>query len=303
MTYSKGCYCNLLESAPFADGGKVAQAHYDALKAFGGELAPQVLGPNFLYELPELRRTAKQIFKKRSARDFRKDLSSDYLGWNFGIKPLIHDLRTLTRLLKGVDQRIQWHKDNSGKPVRVHFQADVTPADAITSVPSPAATSWSFHNHVNEMKMTYRASALVIFDFPQRSLLEDRVRYLGDVMGFTRPLSVLWEATPYSFVVDWVYDVSDLAERFSLNSWDVKYRILKAGYSVSTVFGTEGRVYGGYPVDNGYNFTVTCDRYEKIYRRRPRIPAGFPFPSPELPGIPQLLLGLALFGQKYNRTF
>jgi len=282
---------------PGPDQGKFDQACWDALRAFAGELSPQMLGGNFFWELPQLATVHKSLLKRGGS--LLKRASSAFLGWEFGIAPFIGDLRRLNRLTNSLANRLDWYRRNSGSPVKVHFKADVSP-DFSNSQPTGPSGWLLTSGWINSLTVTFTATATVRFVMPHRSLLEDKLRYLGSVMGFDRPLSFAWEATPYSFVVDWVYDVGRLADQFSADFWDVPFEVLEAGYSLQSDMSAEVREWAAYNWPSAGQFALTATGSVSSYKRRNGIPAGSPFPSLEVPGLKPLVLGLALLGQRYG---
>jgi hypothetical protein len=131
-----------------------------------------------------------------------------------------------------------------------------------------------------------------------------------DRFGINLSLSDLWEVVPFSFVVDWFYDVQSLAERFDFTNLPAQIVIndfcesVKFGYSESHSFELEDIVTipQDWSVGNwALSPVVSFPRYEEdVYYRR----AGSPtvsredFPNLTCPKGMQIILGSALIGSR-----
>lgn len=195
----------------------------------------------------------------KTARPLRKkDIADQWLSLQYGWKPLLTDVYdTVT----GAHKR----EKNFPKVLRAS-------ASASSERPHPSqitGVGWS-----TSSKRTSRyVSKYTILAFPDAVLAEPAA------IGITNPLTVLWEVTPWSFVVDWFYPVGNYLDQLSADhGW-----IFSSG-CLTTFEKCTGYDGGGFSktTQSGPNRTVETQYYyrsaELVEMSRMSL-SGFPSPD------------------------
>lgn len=181
--------------------------------------------------------------------------ASNYLQWKFGWAPLMGDMRDSLELFKKqvqVDNLIVSNVRNLRVDNKWDFQ-----------VGGNAGVNRVYGNGVNitTVKLWCR-------------LDPNGYRRAGQAMGLDNPLGILWELTPWSFVVDWVLPVGSFLEALMTRS----YLDFVGGYAAVKGQGSNRIVVPKWPdplaVENRVEMKI--DRFG--YRRVPY--HSLPFPRP-----------------------
>jgi hypothetical protein len=195
-----------------ADGQGYANDAFYALKPDLTQLSV----PNFLLELDDVPRLF-QVWK--SNLSLLKNLANARLNWSFGWKPLVGDLEAIRRVLRSVlQQTIEWN-NKAGTLIRKSHQ--FAPLDAVQSgnFSYGAGYSVDWTGHATARVSAYqRYKTLQIADM----VAAERVlRSLLDSLGFELNPRILWDALPFSFVLDWFFDVGSWIQRFKVDTLEL----------------------------------------------------------------------------------
>lgn len=268
----------------------------EALQFFAsGCVQQETLLPATLWEIPEVKRIVSLVsptfLKKFGGRRVDKALAAAYLGYQFGIKPLIGDAMAVHSVATGLLKHIQWLRKTNGKPVRVRFSKRLPSISSTPSIPS-TGSGWVFseeHEHL------FLAWATIQYDVSHLSDMELSLRILVRQLGFDKPLSVLYELMPWSFVLDWVISVGDWLNTYS-PSISLRYHIIDSGHSVKKT--TRGRATHYFFLNRG-NSPKDYSWWEKSqYERRPGLNTSLSSLSLNDLNVRQLGLSIALAVQK-----
>lgn len=194
-----------------------------------------------ILELGDLKKLIPGLLNKASTGlDAGKAVSSDaagqWLTWNWGVLPLVGDLDSLNGFMERFDAFVlKWNSyvdsntildfhdtifDRSWQDAKVDATVNTTSltlaGEQYTSVGSAQFTA-KLHLYVRPRK------------FDEDNLFSKKLRALG----LDRPLAGLWEATPFSWLVDYITNVGDVIEDFerSLGDIIVPYDFVDGGYS------------------------------------------------------------------------
>lgn len=258
---------------------------------------------NFLYELRELPGQIMDLLVRIASIRYHfpnaltvGDISGDYLAWSFGWEPLFADLASIFNIMFMVNDRLDHLKRTFGKSVKAGYSQvleDFRGEEECgwgTHVPSPVNFA-NVRSLCVRRKRVFRVTARVKNNLDFLDDFQGQLRgYLG-ALGFTNPLKVVWNALPFSFIVDWFLDVSNFLSAFltlqHAADWDVD--------RVSSSVTTEAR----------YSFRVTSSagviveqrvgsQFARLYQRW----KGFPIDPLEIailsPSAKQLSLLAAL---------
>lgn len=273
---------------------------------------------NFIAELKDVKRFPELVRKwTRSS----KDVSDKFLGVNFGVLPFASDITAITARLKNLGPNIdRWNRD--ADDVRVlNGHVDFTPDGSFTNqtgyigktkqghqfyfdLPANRTYAFGYDSKLSgtiryELHRTIKCVAHAYY-VPIRlpSDLSDDIK--REVWGFSKPLTAIWNAIPFSFVVDWFTNVGDLIHAFENKAPLLKVKLLSAGYSIKIDTRIVMRV--GVNGDSSMGVYSYSDKY---YQRIPLSPtaifeAGRSYGSLQFNLIDssQALLGSALLHQR-----
>jgi hypothetical protein len=184
----------------------------------------KTLGTSLRAQLDTFLSFAKIILKGGSVsstlRQLLRSTADGYLQAQFNILPLLKDIHAVMHVMSTVDERIRSLILGVGKKQTKHFR--FTWAEfpyAITATrgpyilgPSPAvpvqigATKWTATTH-HEASIF---NAEIQYNYKLTGWEIEHARLLGylDALGININPAIIWNAIPYSFIVDWVLSVS-----------------------------------------------------------------------------------------------
>jgi hypothetical protein len=197
--------------------------------------------PNFLFELKDLKRilpSRQRISElseslktfvgnpfrnsKRFANDVLDETSSQYLNAKFGYLPLIDDVFKLIEDFKNFNQRIDTFLQQGKKPQVGHYK-EVVPA--FTSESTSSGDSWyDFSTETAYSDVTYVLTLKYGYtvNIPKLYVPSTFARYVG----FRSNPRILWDALPFSFVLDWVLKIGKMLESFDDGAIPVSLHII-----------------------------------------------------------------------------
>lgn len=188
---------------------------------------------NFIIELIEmctgnidrLRDLIKNYWK--AAEKFRKHYTEtgDYwLAWNFAWKPFMNDLKSFLSIYSRAEKRLKWLCKRNRLPTKVKYRekqsftrtvsCDVyRPGRTPGQTDLPDTLPYSITGTLECVyTVTLASHAWVRFDIPDWAcqMFWLGKRYVGAIMlGFGNPLKIAWEATPFSWLLDWFVNQRD----------------------------------------------------------------------------------------------
>lgn len=186
-------------------------------------------------------------------------VSGSYLAWEFGGAPFIGDLEKLAGLVGAIQKRIQELKDSWGKETRLKYvRKDVVSIPFIRDWVSlgynyPICPMGNYEIYQRWHRTDVRFTARLTQFLEGLDTLGGYLRVLAAATGFNNPLKVVWETIPFSFVVDWVFNVSKLFEAVTAqplqglwNVYDVCYTVVDSSeYLIRCRDIQQGNLYGG----------------------------------------------------------
>jgi len=166
--------------------------------------------------------TAPPATRKRNWR--KKQVADKWLELHFGWVPLVQDIGTSIDALCGSASAIQ--------KSRVRGRGTAQFSLGVQNERSEDNEAIRYHTDYVHGIYGCRAGAVVSVANPNQ--------FLANQMGFVNPLSVAWEAVPFSFVVDWFSNagqvISSMTDFVGLNiefAWTTEYANVTRDYSHS----------------------------------------------------------------------
>jgi len=216
-----------------------------------------------LKDLPSLPRTIANIaqFGSFLVRNLHRNLprigqtlrqalrtgSDGYLQVQFNILPLLSDISGISTALANYQKRINALIDQQGKRRVKHFslplQEYADPAAVSTTFQPPGSppywgsTRWSYAmshavRYVYTEPTIFHAQIEYNFNFTQFQLANARVLGLLDQLGVNLNPAIIWNALPWSFVVDWVISVQRWLTGFKQGNMDPVINIRRFLWSI-----------------------------------------------------------------------
>jgi len=163
-----------------------------------------------------------------------KTASEIHLQYGLGLRPFVNDVLSMFELMNTFRKRFvdfftrmgtlqirHWHQDLSladrrvlSGPIVTHG-GTIVPPEAWSVVYEIDRSSWSFtQDHVTPLVTScrYSATMIYIYECPQLAQRYKTLLVVLDSLGVNWDPSILWEAVPFSFVIDWFINVGDWME-------------------------------------------------------------------------------------------
>lgn len=287
-----------------------------AFTAINSQFPEKISLGNFLLELKDLPAMALDVVSKfktwKAAIEAGKagppprltigELASDHLAWNFGYAPFIGDLATLGKLLVLAADRLAHLKRTRGKQVKAGFSMvhDYGGTPIVLPVLYRGWVSNTGRSSIRivrtHLECHMRAGGHVYHDMRYLDGPEGTLRAIAGIAGFTNPFKVAWNAMPFSFVADWLFNVSNSLATMAAQDKECSWGVTRLSHSfvVKAAFRVEVTDHRGnvYPW-----FSFSGQRYV----REPGLPVyagSITMPSPQ-----QLILLAACGLGKSNWPF
>jgi hypothetical protein len=225
----------------------------DALRAMLPRIKAELSLINSLIELKDFKSIGKTLkglrsipsllprkgVKIRNIYELLKVGADVYLQQKFNIAPLISDVRGLIRALANVEKRINALVSRAGKMRVSHFSKPLLDIGVTSSVGSVKSLNSSGFlgtsletRWVNVDTSTFHAQIEYNYHYSQFQLEHARVLALLDGLGVNLNPSIIWNAIPWTFVIDWVVNVSRWLNDQRIGNMDPKINIMQWLWSV-----------------------------------------------------------------------
>lgn len=261
--------------------------------------------PNFLLEIDDITRTWQAMKKTVNfGKTLRgvgvKDAAELNLEFNFGLKPLIGDLISIEENLRSLNAKIEQFEAALG--LTLHGSRVVlsdSPSLSGIYYPSTAngetfGTAWTI---TCKRKVTahiaWRPQPLQVVGALHKTILG-----LLDKFGIELNPRIIWDALPFTFVLDWFFDVGSFLGRYRIDAMELPIEYVDSYlqyseelvFESSTAFDSTNR--GMTPVLQSGRWVTS----EKFFQRLPLRPdyASFAGLGAKFPTARQVVLGLSL---------
>nr|QDH86897.1 MAG: hypothetical protein H1Rhizo25914_000001 [Leviviridae sp.] len=280
---------------------------YEGFNKFSSQVPEEISLANSLYELKDLKAMIPKI-----ERSVTKTAANNFLLFEFGVKPMISDIKAVVGLSEAVDKRIKHLIDVNGRTTQLAMDKFVeltTPFSFFisnNSISSNVLTDYTGRRGQDQGVVFERISGRQSFHLGGRLTqdLEDlraanaKLKGLVAASGFNRPGRIIWNAIPYSFVVDWFFSVGKLIDTIAVQPFGGKYDVSHVMWSVKSeatykVYVTWGSA-GSFVPNEEFVGTARV----KIYERYTGFPASSVFLTDGSLSPEQQVLGLAMLEQK-----
>jgi len=245
--YSSSLFLDFLKTPRFSD------LCFEAWTKLKTQVPADISVLNFIYELKDFGPLAKALSKipasvknsklgqtladplkgKGKGKKAAKAVNNTFLAYNFTWAPFVGDLITLTQLSDSVAKRMDFLRKTRGKEVTIRFQKLDCYIDGDLGVPVLRGTN------SNPWKTTFTRTKYQC-DFVVTCKLFQELEGLDDAwadlratiaaLGINNPAKAVWNAIPFSFLVDWVAPFGKWLERAAVQPF---YGVWKV-YDITT---------------------------------------------------------------------
>lgn len=253
---------------------------------------------NFVIELAEFKWIYKAFKKANQTFSLLKgaigftdgdsltsNVASAYLMYQFGWKLFVKDLMELYGLLANMEKTLRDYASRQNIPQVRHFKKTVY------SGTTGGESAGSFRR-TYKYDCTFYATMKYIYRVQGIHAEYAKLKGILDILGLKANVAVVWNAIPFSFVVDWFLNVGDVLDaKFNKDYLESEVTILDYCFSTKQRLVTEAWI-GGPNTPEGFLGTVEKTTYE----RRRSLPKAddFGLKLSDRYGSKQMLLSAAL---------
>lgn len=205
-----------------------------AFDQFGDQFPAAVDLGNFLYEWKGVVDLAPKF-----ERELSNTVSSAHLNWSFGWSPMIGDLEKLFSIVNVVLDRIAWLRAHNHRKSRLRLRRRIDGTPAIKpsmSLGNPAfALHWPdmlYSAALAKLNIEHVATCQLQMDIDIPEDLEAVARGLVAALGLNNPLGTLYNSSPFTFVVDWIWKFGDVLDRHKYKTYIGQYEVTDFTYSL-----------------------------------------------------------------------
>lgn len=196
---------------------------------------------------------AYQEAYKRFLKQGHKESAARWLAWNFAIKPFLKDLRAILCSISAAYKKLKWLQDHNHKIVYLDYMRDDL-ADKIDYDPNEWKQGQFFSSilkaepllgypngshqivvRYNNVKVLYHARSKIFLDIPDKWLdgMNGITTLWGTMMGLENPVGIIWEAIPFSWLIDYFLSYRDRLWETALdtNPYNKGVKVLGFGHS------------------------------------------------------------------------
>jgi len=157
-----------------------------------------------------------------------RDASGAFLGHYFGIVPLAQDIVATLLSTDAVLKRLEFLRDTYGREVTLVSRKVMYDPYAPETVPAMSGSGTIAlvreHNQI-----VFTVGCKLYHKLKGLSEVGAWAKATRAYMGLNNPMKIAWNAIPYSFLVDWVYNVGQRLD-------DAQFPPFEGGYTISSIW-------------------------------------------------------------------
>lgn len=190
-------------------------------------------------------------FLKKALGKHGTNISGGFLAYQFGIAPLVSDMRKVHAALDSLKSRMKAASKSAGKLVSIHqydsgtleFRTTAGVSVGSAFVPASGYVKWHYAEQTNRRVCTVRGYRSQKYSSVALQQLD---YYLGR-FGATGPATLVKELIPFSFVLEWFVDLRNITDRLDNLLTGNSKRIIDVCMSEKSQYAIEGRLYNRSP--------------------------------------------------------
>lgn len=202
-----------------------------------------------LYQNRNSALTLSQILKKLNPLQLKQALkgvlrstvdatADSYLQSNFNIAPLLNDISTTFFKVQTVRDKLNKLISNARRKQRTHWGAPLSgfsnsnESFITTGRPTDFGGGIQFDRKTTYSIARFQATLEYSYEMPPGTYKDHLMRGLADFNGLTLSPRVIWNAIPWSFVVDWVVGIGPWLDQFTGRHLEIVTHVDQACWSV-----------------------------------------------------------------------
>lgn len=265
----------------------------------------------------------KKGFSRKTLAETFRTKADVYLQYKFNIAPLLSDISGIYRALANTEKRMNALIARSGRVRVSHYTRHLTESgdndSAIvsdgwdnTAHPKGLGGSYTVYTDTKLSRSTVTEPATfhvqVQYNYNYTAYQVEHARLLSllDALGVNLNPAIIWNAIPWSFVVDWVFGIGQYLSTLRSANMDPKINILRCLWSIHrerriTVAGSmTSQTHYASSVKTPPASLVLPVVVEEAYRRTPFMPSSSSIVSSGLT-LTEFSLGAALVVSRRRR--
>jgi hypothetical protein len=251
-----------------------------------------LLGETVKEGIPALLGATLKKWRGMNDHERRRSIGHEYLNYEFGWKPLVNDLRKVSKAIRDRDAIWAQYERDAGKLVRRRYAfPDVTTESTIQIgndwtpwySPSGGTLEDPFRNNKGVVyrhdKVTKRRwfSGAFVYYLPVtvhgRGSVAKHVIQAKKVLGLSLTPDTIWNLAPWSWAIDWFSDTGDIVNNWS--NWAIDGQVLKYGYIMEHTVSERTYIFGGETGFRTPTLPAPCTLVSETKIRRQATPYGF----------------------------
>ncbi len=173
--------------------------------------------PNFLLELDDIPKLWQQFKYKL---DLAKRAAGLKLSWDFGLRPLIGDLQSIRDVISTSLERVrEWNRQAGTifQKSTILSTLNDNASGVETLSLAPHTVNWrGTRSGVVSAHLTFQTLAIKALTEAELML-----RTYLEALGFELNPRIIWDALPFTFVLDWFFDIGGWINRFRIDTLEL----------------------------------------------------------------------------------
>lgn len=203
----------------------------DAFTAMRPTMTNKLSLTNFILELGDL----KQLFRLWDThKSVITNAAAGHLNYSFGWRPLLSDLKKIFQYIGQYEMKLHDLISRAESPQVRRFRTNVTGTDVESYAYDEPWSGHQFKLHTAYSNITFCAKMCFAYSLPKYRWSELNCRAALDALGLNVNPAQIWDAIPFSFLVDWFTNIGTVLEQFNNNWLEPILSVRSMMYSVLT---------------------------------------------------------------------
>jgi hypothetical protein len=202
-------------------GGVLGFEGQTAINAAWDRLRPDlrtVSVPNFLADIKDLQRLF-QVWKKNLS--IAKNVAGAHLNLKFGWKPTVGDLQNMIEGVTKLRAKLAAFKSTLGRTIQDSTGVALNlPSSASGTIVYPSGGHTVSYSAICTRKcvayIAWQSQPLAVM-----GPMDEVLRGLLDSLGFELNPRIIWDAVPFTFVIDWFFGVGSWLDRYRVDALEL----------------------------------------------------------------------------------
>lgn len=168
-----------------------------------------------------------------------QNLAGEYLNFEFGVKPIVADVRNFVEAYQGAEKHLEQLYRDSGRLVRrkrafptiIESASQTSQGFILPYGPGISAYTTDGQATLDTTTTTTRDvwfSGAYTYLFPRQEGFHQKMKELEKIYGIIPDINDVYQLTPWSWAVDWVSNLGSVVQ--NLNSFSQDGLVLRYGY-------------------------------------------------------------------------